>query len=543
LKRFFLILLLALAFLAVFPDQAALAQTEKKMMVSVSPTYQMNSGPAREELEEYVNMTEFRTYLDANLKACNESIDISSYRIPLDEYQALSDYVYKEIPEAFHVGLLSFSYYSNSSDIAEIDVDYSMSKSSYDTYLKECREIADEMLEGLDHPSLTDEDKALILHDRLALHNSYDYTFNAPYAHEMLGALVFRSSVCEGYAMAYSYLLDQVGIRNYYVSSTLLNHGWNMVYIDGVPYHVDVTWDDPYYGQAGSVEHDNFLRSTEGFIATGHHVNGAYDYDSSAVDTRYDSAFWQTVCTAYQVIDGELYYVYAGGVFNPGIGGTKLMRVRDGGDEVVAEIFDNFETDGYWYGDGYQKLASDGRDLIYSTGHAVYRYCTMTKSLQQIWTPVLPSETLIFGLLYEGGELICVPSDTPYYEPDYMEDNLIRMAYLPHAHVHDHVYTDACDATCNVCEEERVPPHSYDDAQDLICNGCGHDESAYTPGDLDGKPGVDTDDAIYLLFYINFEETYPVYQPVDFDGSGVVDTGDAIYLLFHINFSDSYPLL
>ena len=29
------------------------------------------------------------------------------------------------------------------------------------------------------------------------------------------------------------------------VLSDALNHAWNKVYIDGVAYHVDVTWDDP----------------------------------------------------------------------------------------------------------------------------------------------------------------------------------------------------------------------------------------------------------------------------------------------------------
>lgn len=65
---------------------------------------------------------------------------------------------------------------------------------------------------------------------------------------------------------------------------------------------------------------------------------------------------------------------------------------------------------------------------------------------------------------------------------------------------------------------------------------------AYVPGDLDGKEGVDMDDAIYLLFAINFSDTYPLNQPADFDGNGVEDMDDAIYLLFHVNFSNEYPL-
>ena len=61
-------------------------------------------------------------------------------------------------------------------------------------------------------------------------------------------------------------------------------------------------------------------------------------------------------------------------------------------------------------------------------------------------------------------------------------------------------------------------------------------------GDVNKDGGVTMDDAIYLLFHVNFPASYPVDQPTDFNGDGKEDMDDAIYLLFHVNFSDSYPL-
>jgi len=104
-------------------------------------------------------------------------------------------------------------------------------------------------------------------------------------------------------------------------------------------------------------------------------------------------------------------------------------------------------------------------------------------------------------------------------------------------------YVDGdCDEECNECKANRkgLAPHTYDNAEDMNCNVCN--ALKYTPGDLDGVVGVTSDDAIYLLFAINFPDSYPTTQPCDFDGSGEVTTDDAIHLLFHINFSDSYPL-
>ncbi len=65
---------------------------------------------------------------------------------------------------------------------------------------------------------------------------------------------------------------------------------------------------------------------------------------------------------------------------------------------------------------------------------------------------------------------------------------------------------------------------------------------AFIPGDVDNSGVVDLDDAIYLLYHVNFPANYLVNQPIDFDGSNEEDLDDAIYLLYHVNFPHSYPL-
>ncbi len=62
------------------------------------------------------------------------------------------------------------------------------------------------------------------------------------------------------------------------------------------------------------------------------------------------------------------------------------------------------------------------------------------------------------------------------------------------------------------------------------------------PGDFDGIGGTNLDDAIYLLYHVNFDQLYPIQQNADFDKNGVVDLDDAIYLLYHVNFPQLYPL-
>lgn len=61
-------------------------------------------------------------------------------------------------------------------------------------------------------------------------------------------------------------------------------------------------------------------------------------------------------------------------------------------------------------------------------------------------------------------------------------------------------------------------------------------------GDLDSNPGVNEDDAIYLLRHVLMPESFLVQQKVDYDKNGAVNEDDAIYLLRHVLMPDNFPL-
>ena len=71
--------------------------------------------------------------------------------------------------------------------------------------------------------------------------NSYKEKFNA------YNALVEGCCVCQGYSLAYKYLIDKLNkdFNCEIITSKVNNHAWNMVTLDGKKYYVDVTWDDP----------------------------------------------------------------------------------------------------------------------------------------------------------------------------------------------------------------------------------------------------------------------------------------------------------
>lgn len=65
----------------------------------------------------------------------------------------------------------------------------------------------------------------------------------------IIGALIRRSCVCEGFAKAYKLLCDHLRIASIIVTGEAtreghtVNHAWNITRIKGVTVHSDVTWD------------------------------------------------------------------------------------------------------------------------------------------------------------------------------------------------------------------------------------------------------------------------------------------------------------
>ena len=96
--------------------------------------------------------------------------------------------------------------------------------------------------------SASNYDKALILHDFVAGKVTYKQVGDHQTAY---GALVANQAVCAGYAKAYQLLLNKAGIRCTYISGksydpngSLVNHAWNLLWLDGKCVYTDVTWDD-----------------------------------------------------------------------------------------------------------------------------------------------------------------------------------------------------------------------------------------------------------------------------------------------------------
>lgn len=368
-------------------------------------------------LEQYVDLDEFKAYLLNRLYAYDKNIAIASFNIPFTQemMNAIGEFVRGGIPEAFHIS--SSIGGSGYSVFTSISVTYLYTEEEFLAMKEELDVAVEEMISGIaENDSLGEAEKALLLHDRLALRCEYDYTYSKRDSYQ---AIVKGTSVCEGYAKAYSLLLDKVGIKSEYCGSDALNHAWNIVYVGGKPYHVDVTWDDVAWaenerGVLGMVQHENFLRSTNGIKETNH---TASDFKSTPVDTTYDKAFWQTSESAFVLLGDEIYYLDEAT--------ASLSRYSD--KKALCSIDDMWMAgqSSYWVGN-YSRLTTDGKYLYYSLSDAVYKYDVKSGSCEKVFEPSLKGLEAIYGLDYIDGYLVADISTAPPYS----NGTLSQQSYL-----------------------------------------------------------------------------------------------------------------
>ena len=377
------------------------------------PDLKESAGPNVETLETTVDIDEFREHLIKNFASCPTYVNITSFKIPntTENWNALKSFIWYETPELFQIKGLGYG--TSNGYLTSVYASYHYTADQYSTMYPEFIAGANKLLEGIKgNTNLTDVEKSLLLHDRIAVWCKYTTTktTSGSYPRESYnayGVFAKKDAVCMGYALAYDYLLKEVGIDSYYCSSSSLNHAWNIVYINGVKYHVDVTWDDPVYDRSGRVNHTNFLRSTAGITESGH---SATDYDSSPTDTTYDSYYWQNSDTAFQLVDDDIYYIDSST--------EKLNKISNGVTTTCISVHDNWSAgNGYYYVDNFSLLTYDGENLLFTLSDAIYQYDIESGVSTCVFEPDLTvgSDFSIYGLKYENCEISCEVYSSPIF--------------------------------------------------------------------------------------------------------------------------------
>jgi hypothetical protein len=122
-------------------------------------------------------------------------------------------------------------------------------------------EMIKSIIEEIVDPSMTDHEKVKAVHDWILLNASYDETLNYRSHFELL---THGAAVCHGYALLFDRMLDPLNIPSVLVTGNVPEyHIWNMVQLNGLWFHVDVTFNDPLPDESGRLLYDFYMLSDD----------------------------------------------------------------------------------------------------------------------------------------------------------------------------------------------------------------------------------------------------------------------------------------
>ena len=133
--------------------------------------------------------------------------------------------------------------------------------------------VVEEWFSGI---SINDSDyeKAKYIYETLALKT--EYVEDAQDSQNIISVFLRKQTVCQGYACAVQYLLEQLGVQCMIVSGKALGqpHAWNLLCLDGEYYYMDATWGNNGYRNKEGVETSfidyNYMAMTTAEMQMGH---------------------------------------------------------------------------------------------------------------------------------------------------------------------------------------------------------------------------------------------------------------------------------
>ena len=185
---------------------------------------------------------------------------------------------------------VTYNVFINNGNEANYLTDEFYSKEQIDNAIAEIENVKNQIISN--KTGNVYEDMKMV-HDYLVDNISYDSSISKPNIYNIYGALVNKECVCEGYARAYKYILDELNIPCILVIGTATNgegntenHAWNYVKLNNSWYAVDTTWDDPIIIGGGILNKKSkyryFLKGKETMdqdhIASGQFTEGGKEF-------------------------------------------------------------------------------------------------------------------------------------------------------------------------------------------------------------------------------------------------------------------------
>ncbi len=182
-----------------------------------------------------------------------ESITVST--LDADVLKLAFQNVTSDYGGLFWISGYSYTEYTMNDELVSIEFapKYTMTLEERKEMQKQIDEEVERFLSGIS-PEATDYEKAKYVFENLI--QQVDYDTKAKNSQNIISVFKDKKTVCQGYASATLYLLNQLDIPAAIVTG-LANgeaHAWNLIQLDGQYYYMDTTWGNSTYLDEDSQE-------------------------------------------------------------------------------------------------------------------------------------------------------------------------------------------------------------------------------------------------------------------------------------------------
>lgn len=237
----------------------------------------------QQELYYFSNLeiTQQNLYVEILYALENYIDEMEVSTLDTDQIDKVFHYVMMDHPEIFYINGYSFVKYSRGRDVEKIVFKgtYIYNQQEKELKEKQIEEAVEIILENIALDA-TDYEKVKYVYDTIIYNTEYD--LNAVDNQNICSVFLNHSSVCQGYAKAFQYLLNILKVPTMLVTGTVETgegHAWNLVKVNNEYYYVDATWGDASYQlqnneemqmiqNAPAISYDYLCVTTEDLIRT-----------------------------------------------------------------------------------------------------------------------------------------------------------------------------------------------------------------------------------------------------------------------------------